>query len=63
MSGFLDMGAYAAYVWAGYGITAVLLTGLAWASWRRARLTAERLRGLEAEAPHRRRNREGRDGG
>jgi heme exporter protein D len=41
MSDFLAMGGYAAFVWPSYGLTALVLGGLAWASWR-ARRAASR---------------------
>lgn len=57
MTDFLDMGVYAPYVWSSYGVVALALVALACMSWRRARMTADRLRQLEADAPHRRRRR------
>jgi len=62
MTGVFDMGVYAPYVWGSYGIGVLLLAGLAYQSWRRARITAARLAALEAKAPHRRRRRETGDG-
>lgn len=58
----LDMGAYGAYVWSSYAIGVAVLGGLAWWSWRRARVTAARLATLEEAAPHRRRRKEAADG-
>ena len=34
---FLAMGGYAAYVWPALGLTAAVMIGLAWQSWRRLR--------------------------
>ncbi len=62
MSWLPDMAPYAAYVWGSYAAGLVLLVGMAVMSWRRARVVAARLQDLEANAPHRRRRREGSDG-
>lgn len=59
MQQLLAMGGYGAYVWAAFGITAVIMAGLFWQSGRAARKEAvvfERLRELQrAQAPRRRR--------
>lgn len=34
---FFAMGGYAAYVWPALGLTAAVMIGLAWQSWRRLR--------------------------
>ena len=34
---FLAMGGYAVYVWPALGLTAAVMLGLAWQSWRRLR--------------------------
>lgn len=53
---FFAMGGYAAYVWPALGLTAAVMIGLAWQSWRRLRqeesaaaeLDRSRTRGAEA---------------
>lgn len=40
---WLAMGGYAIFVWPAYGLTAVVLGGLAMLSWRRHRLSETRL--------------------
>jgi len=44
LSDFLHMGGYGAYVWSCYGLTAVVLIGIEWASQRR--LNAARTQAL-----------------
>ena len=46
----LDMSPYAAFVWASYGISALVLGGLTVAVWTRARRVASRLAALEQDA-------------
>lgn len=53
MSDFLAMGGYGAFVWSAYGLAALVLGGLAFASWRRQRRLgrdAERIRGARRRA-------------
>jgi heme exporter protein D len=50
MTGFAiwaDMGGYAAFVWPAYGVAAVVLGGLALASWRRYRASLHDLDRLQ----------------
>jgi heme exporter protein D len=46
----LDMSPYAGFVWSAYGITALVLGGLAASIWVRARRVAARLDTLEEVA-------------
>ena len=48
LASWLAMGGYAAFVWPAYGITAVVLAGLAFHSWRRHRAS---LRALDLLQP------------
>jgi heme exporter protein D len=51
MSGFLDMGGYAAYVWPAYGLAAAVLVGMlaaSLASWRSRRALLDRLEAARA---------------
>ena len=43
----LDMSPYAGFVWSAYGISALVLGGLAASIWSRARRVADRLASLE----------------
>jgi heme exporter protein D len=45
--GFLAMGGYAGFVWSAYGVTLVILTGLAAHSWRRYRQSVIALERLQ----------------
>ena len=47
IEGWLAMGGYAGFVWPAYGVTAVVLGGLALYSWRRHRRSADALAGLQ----------------
>lgn len=49
MSEFFAMGGYAVYVWASYALSAAVLGGLAWASWRRVKTLEAELAEFEAE--------------
>jgi heme exporter protein D len=44
---WLEMGGYAAFVWPAYGIATAILGGLAFHAWRRHRLSAAALDGME----------------
>jgi heme exporter protein D len=55
MMHFLAMGGYAAYVWPAYGLMAVVLAGIAYFSWRRAKAYEAELQALQEASPHRRR--------
>ena len=50
---WLAMGGYAAYVWPAYGLTAAVLGGLAWQSWRAHRLSEQALARLQPRADRR----------
>ena len=45
---YFTMGGYAVYVWPAYALTAAVLGGLAWRSWRRY---AQSVRGLDRLQP------------
>lgn len=51
MSEFFNMGGYAAYIWPAYGISAVVLIGLTWASLAAYRKASAEVASLEAGAP------------
>ena len=51
---YLAMGGYAAFVWPAYGVAFVVLSGIAWHSWRRYRTSAETLEQLQRDLPTRR---------
>jgi heme exporter protein D len=51
MSEFLDMGGYAAFVWPSYGLVALVLSVLAWTSWRARAAAAAELAALESDTP------------
>jgi heme exporter protein D len=55
MAAFLAMGGYAGYVWPAYGITALVLVGLALTSVVAERRARRQLAALEQRAPRRRR--------
>ena len=44
---YLAMGGYAAFVWPAYGLTVIMLCGLAWQSWRRYRESIGRIDRLQ----------------
>ena len=44
---WLAMGAYAGFVWPAYGVTAVVMGGLALGSWRRHRQSSDALARLQ----------------
>lgn len=44
---WLAMGGYAAFVWPAYGVTAAVLGGLAFHSWRRHRASGDALARLQ----------------
>lgn len=48
MSEFLSMGGYAAFVWPSYGLTALVMAGLAVWAWRSQRAARARVARLEA---------------
>ena len=47
LAGWLAMGGYGAFVWPAYGLTAIVLGGLAFASWRRYRRSSDELARLQ----------------
>ncbi len=47
LAGFLAMGGYAAFVWPAYGLTIVVLGGMALLSWRRYWASVEALERLQ----------------
>ena len=49
MMEFLDMGGKAAFVWPAYGISALALAALVYASWRRLRIVTAQLARLEGD--------------
>jgi len=49
ISQFLAMGGYAAYVWPSIGLTAVVMIGLAWQSWRGLRREEAAVAALESQ--------------
>lgn len=54
MSEFFAMGGYAVYVWSAYGVTAIVLIGLAAASVTAAQRARRELEEAERNAPRRR---------
>lgn len=54
ISEFLDMGGYAAFVWPSFGITAAVMIGIAWDSWRAFVKERETLEKLQSLRPGRR---------
>ena len=54
LAGFLAMGGYAAFVWPAYGLTVVVLGGMALLSWRRYRASAAALERLQQRPGDRR---------
>ena len=55
ITNFLDMGGYATFVWWSYGLTALVMAGLAVTSLRGLRERQRLLQQLEAARPARRR--------
>ena len=51
---WLAMGGYAAFVWPAYGLTAIVLGGLALHCWRRHRGSGDALASLERQTGRRR---------
>jgi len=47
LAAWLAMGGYAAFVWPAYGLTAAVLGGFAWQSWRRHRRSEKALARLQ----------------
>ena len=58
MSEFLSMGGYAAYVWPSYGLTAVIMLALLFASLKSLKTTEKTFQRLKAEVGPNRRNAE-----
>jgi len=58
LSGFLEMGGYAAFVWPSYALTAVVMVALVVGTLRELRARQRRLHELEAARPSRRRKSE-----
>ncbi len=54
ITNYLAMGGYAAYVWPAYALTAVVLGGLAFQSWRRYRDGTRSVERLQQQARPRR---------
>jgi len=54
LAGFLNMGGHAGYVWSAWGLAALVIGGLVWASLRELRAREAEIAALEAAAPHRR---------
>ena len=48
MAEFFDMGSFGNYIWGSYGFAVVCLGWLNYASWRKAKTTAEQLATLQA---------------
>lgn len=53
MSHFFNMGGYAVYVWPSYFLTALVLAGLAYESWRGYRTARQDVSRLEDDRPDR----------
>ena len=51
MAEFFDMGSFGNYIWGSYGFAVVCLGWLNYASWRKAKTTAEQLVTLQAAKP------------
>jgi heme exporter protein D len=54
VSGFFEMGGYAAFVWPAYGLTAVVMVGVLWATLRRLRRTEQALKQYQGTGARRR---------
>ena len=51
MAEFFDMGSFGNYIWGSYGFAVICLGWLNYASWRKAKTTAEQLATLQAAKP------------
>ena len=51
MAEFFDMGGFGNYIWGSYGFAVICLGWLNYASWRKAKTTAEQLAILQAGKP------------
>ena len=51
MPEFFDMGGFGSYIWGSYGFAAICLGWLNYASWRKAKTTAEQLVILQDATP------------
>jgi len=51
MAEFFDMGGFGNYIWSSYGFAVICLGWLNYASWRKAKTTAEQLAILQAGKP------------
>ena len=51
MAEFFDMGGFGSYIWGSYGFAVICLGWLNYASWRKAKTTAEQLAILQAGKP------------
>ena len=51
MTEFLDMGGFGSYIWSSYGFAVICLGWLNYASWRKAKTTAEQLAILQDATP------------
>ena len=51
MTEFLDMGGFGSYIWSSYGFAVICLGWLNYASWRKAKTTAEHLAILQEATP------------
>ena len=51
MAEFFDMGGFGSYIWGSYGFAVICLGWLNYASWRKAKTTAEKLAILQDATP------------
>ena len=51
MAEFFDMGGFGSYIWGSYGFAVICLGWLNYASWRKAKTTAEQLAMLHDATP------------
>ena len=51
MAEFFDMGSFGSYIWGSYGFAVIFLGWLNYASWRKAKTTAEQLVILQDATP------------
>ena len=51
MAEFFDMGGFGSYIWGSYGFAIICLSLLNYASWRKAKTTAEQLVILQDATP------------
>ncbi|MDC1051247.1 heme exporter protein CcmD [bacterium] len=51
MAEFFDMNGFGNYIWSSYGFAVICLGWLNYASWRKAKTTAEQLAILQARKP------------